>query len=64
MKSSLDPRRLDPRPYPEWIAVGAIALGTVLAFAGWRRTREAALDEGDLEEVVIFDACDDDDLFA
>ena len=64
VKSSLDPRRFDPRPYPEWMAVGAIALGIVLAFAGWRRTREAAIDEADLEEVVIFDACDAEDLFA
>jgi hypothetical protein len=62
VKSSLDPRRLDPRLHPEWLAVGAIALGSALAFAGWRRSRTAVLDEGDLEEVVIFDPCDDGEL--
>lgn len=65
VKSRLDVRRFDPRPHPEWIAAGAVALGSVLALAGWRRSRSAAIDEADLEDVVIFGACEpDDDLLA
>jgi hypothetical protein len=59
VKSRLDIRKLDPRPYPEWIAVGAIVTGTVLALAGWRRSRQPALDVADLQELVLFDACDE-----
>jgi hypothetical protein len=58
VKSRLDLRRLDPRPHPEWMAVGLVALGAALALAGWRR-RPPALDEADLEELLIFDACDE-----
>lgn len=57
VKSSIDPRRFDPRPHPEWIAVGAIALGSLLALAGWRRSRNGAADEDDLADIVLFDAC-------
>lgn len=60
VKSSINPQRFDPRPHPEWIAVGAIALGTLLAFAGWRRSRNGRFDEDDLTDVVLFDARDDD----
>jgi hypothetical protein len=59
VKATLDPRRLDPRPYPEWMAAAFVAIGAGLALAGWRRSRKAALDEADLEELVIFDVCDE-----
>ena len=52
-KRSLHPGRLDPRPYPEWIAVGAVVTGSLLALAGWRRSRRVAEDE--LEDLVIFE---------
>jgi MYXO-CTERM domain-containing protein len=58
VKSRLDVRRLDPRPHPEWMAVGLVALGAALALAGWRR-RKPALDEADLEELVLLDVCED-----
>jgi hypothetical protein len=61
VKSRLDLRRLDPRPHPEWLAVAAVVAGSLLALAGWRRSRPAALDEADLEELVIFDVCEDSD---
>ena len=54
----LDLRRLDPRPYPEWIAAGSVAVGAVLALAGWRRSRRAS-DEDVLADLVIFEtSCD------
>lgn len=59
VKSSLDLRRFDPRPHPEWIAVAMVTLGAGLALAGWRRSRQPGLDEADLEELVIFDVCND-----
>jgi hypothetical protein len=59
VKARLDPRHLDPRPYPEWMAVAFVAIGAGLALAGWRRSRRAALDEADLDEVVLFDVCED-----
>jgi hypothetical protein len=59
VKSQLDIRRLDPRPYPEWIAVAAVIAGSLLALAGWRRSRQPALDEADLDELVIFDVCEE-----
>ena len=63
VKAKLDPRRFDPRPYPEWIAVGAVALGTVLALAGWRRSRGngyAELRDDDLDDLLVFEVCEDD----
>jgi hypothetical protein len=51
--------RLNPRPHPEWLAVAAIVAGSLLALAGWRRSRQPALDEADLEELVIFDVCEE-----
>jgi MYXO-CTERM domain-containing protein len=60
VKSSINPQRFDPRPYPEWIAVGAIALGSLLALAGWRRSRNGAASDDDLTDVVLFEVCDDD----
>jgi hypothetical protein len=58
VKARLDVRRLDPRRYPEWVAVGAVVIGGAMALAGWRRARQPVLDDGDLDEVVIFDLCD------
>jgi hypothetical protein len=59
VKSRIDIRRLDPRPHPEWLAVAAVVTGSLLALAGWRRSRQAALDEADLDELVIFDVCEE-----
>lgn len=59
VKSQLDIRRLDPRPHPEWIAVAAVVAGSLLALAGWRRSRQPTLDEADLDELVIFDVCEE-----
>lgn len=52
-------RQPDLRAHPEWIAVGAIVTGAAMALIGWRRSRRMALDEADLEDVVIFDVCED-----
>lgn len=59
VKRRLDPRRLDPRPYPEWMAVGAIALGACLAITGWRRSRVRVADDTDLEDVIVFEVCEE-----
>ena len=58
VKARYNPRRLDPRPYPEWIAVAAVAVGTVLALRGWRQARAPLADETDLEDVIVFEAVD------
>jgi hypothetical protein len=58
VKARLDPKRLDPRPYPEWIAVAAVVVGAAMAVTGWRRSRHVETDDADLDEVVIFNACD------
>ena len=60
VKARLDPRRLDPRAHPEWVAVAAVVAGAALALAGWRRSRPTAFDDGDLDEVVIFEVCEDE----
>jgi hypothetical protein len=61
VRARLRPERFDPRRYPEWVAVAAVAAGAAMALAGWLRTRPARLDEGDLDDVVIFEVCGDKD---
>lgn len=62
VKQRLDLRQLDPRPYPHWLAAGAVALGAVLAITGWRKYRRVEHLEADLDDVVIFEVCEDDTL--
>jgi hypothetical protein len=32
-------RKLDPQPYTTWLALGAVALGTLMALRNWPRHR-------------------------
>ena len=40
-------RRLDPEPYLGYIASGLVAIGSVMALRGWRRSRHVVFTAGE-----------------